>query len=308
MSLARRLYYDLKPVLPAWFRIAVRRRRAAKVLRKASNWPIDVSASQPPANWLGWPPPKQFAFVLTHDVEGLSGLVNCRPLMELEQEFGVRSSFNFVPEGEYSTPPELRAELVTNGFEVGVHDLRHDGKLYRSEKEFLRAAERINKYLREWNAVGFRSGFMHHKLEWLHALDIAYDMSTFDIDPFEPQPDGVHTIFPFWVGCNPRARNSGKEGYCELPYTLPQDFTIFTILREKTIDIWKRKLDWIAVNGGMALLNVHPDYISFSRETRQGQTRNQMGRRRKRKSLNHSNACGVCQNSSITRFGSEESW
>lgn len=34
-------------------------------------------------------------------------------------------------------------------------------------------------------------------------------------------------------------------------------------MREKTIDIWKRKLDWIAKNGGMALINVHPDYMKL---------------------------------------------
>jgi hypothetical protein len=185
--------------------------------------------------------------------------------MELERELGFRSSFNFVPEGDYTTPSELRAELTEKGFEVGVHDLRHDGKLYRSKKEFLHAAERINAYLEEWNAAGFRSGFMHHKLDWLHALKIKYDMSTFDVDPFEPQPDGVHTIFPFWVEDQSRRADGQKRGYWELPYTLPQDFTVFTILGEKSIEIWKRKLDWIAEHGGMALLNVHPDYVSFSR-------------------------------------------
>src|ERR1700746_3430317 len=40
---------------------------------------------------------------------------------------------------------------------------------------------------------------MFHKLDWLHDLDIEYDASTFDTDPFEPQPDGHGTIFPFWV-------------------------------------------------------------------------------------------------------------
>jgi hypothetical protein len=34
-------------------------------------------------------------------------------------------------------------------------------------------------------------------------------------------------------------------------------------MKEKNIDIWKKKLDWIAKNGGMALLNTHPDYMSF---------------------------------------------
>src|SRR5207249_2086915 len=29
------------------------------------------------------------------------------------------------------------------------------------------------------------------------------------------------------------------------------------------IATWRRKLDWIALHGGMALLNVHPDYMSF---------------------------------------------
>ena len=60
-------------------------------------------------------------------------------------------------------------------------------------------AIRINHYLREWNAVGFRSAFMLRNLDWLHQLDIEYDLSTFDTDPFEPQPEGRHTIFPFWV-------------------------------------------------------------------------------------------------------------
>jgi hypothetical protein len=48
-----------------------------------------------------------------------------------------------------------------------------------------------------------------------------------------------------------------------LPYTLPQDFTLFILMREKDTSIWKRKLEWIAEKGGMALLNVHPDYLNF---------------------------------------------
>ncbi len=177
--------------------------------------------------------------------------------MELESSIGFRSSFNFIPEGDYSTPKELRDHLTSNGFEVGVHDLKHDGKLYRSRNAFKAHADRINHYLKEWNAVGFRSGFMHHNLDWLHDLNILYDSSTFDTDPFEPQPEGVHTIFPFW---EPGPRGCG---YIEIPYTLVQDFNLFIILQEKTIDFWKKKLDWIVERGGMALLDVHPDYVNF---------------------------------------------
>ena len=98
---------------------------------------------------------------------------------------------------------------------------------------------------------------MLHNLAWLQDLDIQYDSSTFDTDPFEPQPDGVGTIYPFWV---PSA--NGKSGYVEIPYTLPQDFTLFVLMRQRNIDIWKRKLDWIASKGGMALVLTHPDFIN----------------------------------------------
>ena len=43
--------------------------------------------------------------------------------------------------------------------------------------------------------------------------------------------------------------------------TLPQDFTLFILMKEMSIDIWKYKLDWIAEKGGMVLLNTHPDYM-----------------------------------------------
>ena len=69
--------------------------------------------------------------------------------------------------------------------------------LYRFRRVLQQRASIINAYLKEWGAVGFRSPAMHHNLEWLQDLDIEYDASTFDTDPFEPQPDGVGTIFPF---------------------------------------------------------------------------------------------------------------
>ena len=105
----------------------------------------------------------------------------------------------------------------------------------------------------------------------------SYDMSTFDTDPFEPQPEGRHTIFPSWIprGSNIKGEGSisstssfkvrhSPGGYVELPYTLPQDSTLFLLLGEKTDRIWRKKLDWIAGHGGMVLVNTHPDYMRFS--------------------------------------------
>lgn len=257
--LKRRLYYLVKPYIPWGVRMGLRRRLAASKRRfVADSWPILASAGTAPAGWKGWPGGKRFAFVLTHDVERSKGLGRCRALMELEKRVGFRSSFNFVPEGDYKVSPELRGVLGANGFEVGVHDLHHDGHLYDSREGFLAQARRINQYLKEWNAVGFRSGFMHHNLDWIGDLDLAYDASTFDTDPFEPQPDAAETIFPFRV-----EGRRGRPGYWELPYTLAQDSTVYLLFEEQTIDVWARKLDWVAERGGMALLNTHPDYMAF---------------------------------------------
>jgi hypothetical protein len=252
------VYYKIKPLIPRRLQISLRRRIAARK-RKAfqSTWPINPAAAAAPAGWNGWPEGKRFALILTHDVDTAVGRDKCLPLMELEQRLGFRSCFNFVPE-DYLTPDDLRAGLVGAGFEVGVHGLKHDGKLFASRRIFDESAGRINAYLKKWGAVGFRAPAMHHNLEWIAELNLEYDSSTFDTDPFEPQSDDCATIFPY-VYTHP----STARRYIELPYTLAQDHGLFIILREKTIGIWKEKLDWIVENGGMALLNTHPDYMNF---------------------------------------------
>ena len=273
LSRAVRFYYRLKRFIPKRFRMALRKAHVSRVLASCQDyWPINESAGAKPDGWPGWPKDRLFAFVLTHDVEGVLGVQRTQKLAELEMEFGFRSSFNFVPEGEYRVPSELRGWLTDRGFEVGVHDLHHDGTLYGSKSSFQQSARTINQYIREWGAAGFRSGFMLHNLEWAHDLDVLYEASTFDTDPFEPQPDGAHTIFPFWVAAPGNGNQSDpygsrREGYVELPYTLPQDSTVFIHLGHRSIDLWKRKLEWIASKGGMALVIVHPDYTSFDNHT-----------------------------------------
>ena len=254
-----RYYYYIKPFLSRRLQILIRSAVAnRKRTRHLGTWPIDRSAGTPPKGWQQWPDRKQFALVLTHDVDTFQGHELSRALMQLEMNLGFRSSFNFVA-ASYPVSPELRRELADNGFEVGIHGLEHSRELYESREAFLKHAVKINRYLEEWGAVGFRSPSMYHNLEWLGDLNIKYDASTFDTDPFEPQPDGVGTIFPFFV-----PRRGGGRDYLELPYTLPQDFTLFILLGEKGIGLWKEKLRWIAEQGGMVLLNTHPDYMKFS--------------------------------------------
>ena len=99
--------------------------------------------------------------------------------MSIDEAMGFRSSFNFVPE-RYAVSLELRRELVQRGFEVRVHGLKHDGKLFLSKTKWPEHAARINNYLQEWNASGFVSPSMLRKHDWMHDLSIEYDASSFD--------------------------------------------------------------------------------------------------------------------------------
>lgn len=252
------IFYSIKPLIPRGLQIRIRRAIAAHKFRCKKNvWPIDQRAGDAPQGWAGWPGQRRFALVLNHDVDSVRGHGRCERLAELEKSLGFRSSFFFVPE-DYRVSPALRRRLGEDGFEVGVHGLKHDGKMFLNRRIFRERAQRINSYLREWKACGFSSPSMLRNLEWMLDLNIEYSFSTFDTDLFEPQPEGVRRIFPFWFP----SRN-GRGGYVEIPYTLPQDHTLFVILRENSSRIWKEKLDWIVEKGGMALLNTHPDYMRF---------------------------------------------
>ena len=108
----------------------------------------------------------------------------------------------------------------------------------------------MNRQLRAWGAKGFRSPMTHRRPAWMQGLDVAWDSSFFDTDPYEPIPGGVMSIWPFVMG-----------RFVELPYTLPQDHTLIETLGETSPRLWLQKLDFLAAHHGMALVNVHPDYV-----------------------------------------------
>jgi hypothetical protein len=251
-------FYLIKPFIPRQIQITIRRKIVKKKYEKVKDvWPIQEDAGRKPEDWSGWPDGKKCALVLTHDVETAYGLNKCLDLAEIEKSLELCSSFNIVPE-RYVTPQKLQCQLRDLGFEIGVHDLNHDGRLFSSYKLFNERSQRINYFLKEWNACGFRAGSMYHNLDWIGELEILYDCSTFDTDPFEPQPDGVGTIFPFTV-----KKRFSNGTFVELPYTLPQDFLLFILMENHDIEIWKRKVDWIIEKNGMILVNTHPDYMNF---------------------------------------------
>jgi peptidoglycan/xylan/chitin deacetylase (PgdA/CDA1 family) len=140
-------------------------------------------------------------------------------------------------------------DLKQRGFEIGVHGLKHDSTLFTSQAGFEKQVTKINHYIQDFQADGFRSPYTHRNPEWMQSLDMEYDSSFFDTDPFEPMPGGTMSIWPFTIG-----------RFLELPYTMPQDCTLFNVLGKESTAIWQEKIAFIKKCNGMALMLVHPDY------------------------------------------------
>ena len=88
-------YYLFKPFFPRYFQILLRRARIRIKSKKYSHlWPIDESAGNPPSGWQGWPDGKQFALLITHDVESQRGLEKVKQLAEIDLKYGFKSSFS----------------------------------------------------------------------------------------------------------------------------------------------------------------------------------------------------------------------
>jgi len=260
-------YYFVRPIIPRKIQLLLRSGyREKQVLRTFPAWPIEptivntVRESLRAATRNGevyrmsvWPEAKKFSFVITHDVEWDAGLRIAPSLSEIEQRHGFTSSFNIVPE-RYPIDWSIVEKLRAAGHEIGVHGLKHDGKLFQSYGIFKKRLVKIHQYAKEWGAVGFRSPSTLRSLEWMPELKFEYDSSFFDTDPYEPQPGGCCSIWPYFIG-----------DLLELPMTMPQDHTVFEILGHKDVSLWKQKADWIIEHGGMILINVHPDYMNEER-------------------------------------------
>jgi hypothetical protein len=267
----RGLYYFLRPVLPLTFRRLLQRCVFRSRISSFPAWPADCSVEQIfkslmelairaadgreiPFIWF-WPKGRNCAATMTHDVEEENGAANCEMLMDLDESFGIRASFQLVPEGRYQGVEELITRIRERGFETNIHDLDHDGRLYEHVELFQQRARKINEYARKYGMKGFRAGAMHRNQEWFDMLDFQYDMSIPTVSHLEPQGGGCCTVTPYFVG-----------KVLELPLTTVQDHGLFFILGERSIDLWRHQIEIISGHHGLISFIVHPDYIIRERE------------------------------------------
>ena len=266
-ELLRRAYYVIRPLLS----VSVRRHLQKMYLRgwediNFPDWPVDATVERIHQKFLSlslkaqgvekipfiwfWPEGFSSCAILTHDVEDPSGRDFCTRLMDLDESAGLRSSFQLVPENRYSVSPSFRDSITSRGFEVNVHDLKHDGRLYAEHAEFLRRAKRINNYARQYGAEGFRSGILYRNADWYDAFEFSYDMSIPNVAHLDPQRGGSCTVMPYFIG-----------KIVELPVTCTQDYTLFQILDDYSIDLWKEQIALVREHHGLISFIVHPDYI-----------------------------------------------
>lgn len=267
VSALARIYYVVRPLLPVHVRKYLQKFHFRKWNKlKFPRWPVDCSvdniiaqllslslkasgAERIPFIWF-WPQGAASCAIVTHDVETELGSNFCKTLMDIDDSFGIKASFQVIPEQRYSVTPEFLSSIRNRGFEVVVHDLNHDGHLYRDRKQFLERVAKINSYARTYGADGFRAGSLYRKQLWYGALKFSYDMSIPNVAHLDPQRGGCCTVMPYFLG-----------DILELPVTMTQDYTLFHILDDYSIELWKRQMEIIIDRHGLISFIVHPDYM-----------------------------------------------
>lgn len=258
-------YYLFKNFIPRRVRLRLNS-TAIRVRRRSAfpNWPCESLLLDFWRGWLKqaldsvgandgwhvgfWPDNARCCIVLTHDVESPKGVDRMERIADIEERYGFRSSWN-LPLAQYRIDWATVERVRARGFEIGAHGLAHDGRLFRSEADFAELGPLLERLAREHSMVGFRSPSTLRRAEWIANMAFEYDCTFADSDPYEPQPGGTCSIFPFHLG-----------GLIELPYTLPQDHTLIHLLHRDPLQLWYLKAQWIAAAGGMILTLTHPDY------------------------------------------------
>ena len=265
-------YYSLRPLMPVTLR---------KLLQKAwithrskmqfPNWPVDRTVDRLfeqllllslktqgvkriPFIWF-WPNGATSCAVIGHDVETTLGREFSTKVMDLDDTYGIKSSFSIVPERRYEVPADYLSSIWDRGFEVIIQGLNHDGNLFRDRKEYLASVRKINAYGKQYRAAGFRSPVLYRNQEWFDALQFSYDTSVPNVGHFEAQRGGCCTVMPYFVG-----------DIIELPLTTTQDYALFNYLNMYSIDLWMNQIKLISEQHGLINFIIHPDYITQSRE------------------------------------------
>ncbi len=265
-------YYLMRPLLPVSVRKHLQKRRLNDWQSLSfPGWPVDHTVDslceelllrcmrnqgieKLPFIWF-WPNGAPSCAIMTHDVETSEGRDFCDVVMDMDDAYGIKASFQVIPEARYTVHSSYIEGIVSRGFEVNVHDLNHDCRLFSDRKLFLERSKKINHYRREYKASGFRSAVLYRNQDWYGALDFEYDMSVPSVAHLDPQRGGCCTVMPYFIGDK-----------VELPLTMTQDYSLFHILADYSLNLWNRQMDLVLTRHGLISCIIHPDYVIGKRE------------------------------------------
>jgi hypothetical protein len=265
-SLLAATYYYVRPMLGVTVRKHLQRLRLKGWHRISfPRWPVDSAVDdlfellmvfslqsqnvqRIPFIWF-WPDGAPSAAIMTHDVETARGRDLCGMLMDIDDAYRIKASFEVIPEKRYDVPTAFLNSITSRGFEIAVHDLNHDGRLFKNRRYFTERVAKINAYGRQWGTDGFRSAVLYRQQEWFGDLEFAYDMSVPNVAHLDPQRGGCCTVMPYFIG-----------DLLEIPVTATQDYTLFHILQDYRSDLWKTQIELIMEKHGLLSFIAHPDY------------------------------------------------
>jgi hypothetical protein len=263
----RNAYYFVRPLLHLHVRRQFQRAHLNGWEKIAfPHWPVDTTVeslcekllflsmkaqgvNRAPFVWF-WPDGSEACVTLTHDVEAEAGKNFCDELLDIDESFGMKAAFQLVPEDRYECSASLMDQIRNRGFEVNIQDLNHDGHLFRDREEFLRRVQTINQYGKSYGSRGFRAATLCRNLDWFDQLDFSYDMSVPNVAHLDPQRGGCCTVMPYFIG-----------DILEIPLTTTQDYTLFHLLNDYSMDLWKKQVQLILEKNGLISFIIHPDYI-----------------------------------------------
>jgi glycosyltransferase involved in cell wall biosynthesis len=202
-----------------------------------------------------WPEGAPSCAIMTHDVETSAGRDFSDAVMDMDDAHGIKASFQIVPEARYDVSTSYVEGIWRRGFEVAVQDLNHDGRLFNDRQRFRERSEKINRYGREYRASGFRAAVLYRNQDWYDDLDFEYDMTVPSVAHLDPQRGGCCTVMPYFIGDK-----------VELPVTMTQDYSLFHILKDRSLDLWNCQMDLVMRHHGLISYIIHPDYVIKERE------------------------------------------
>lgn len=272
-KLIRDTYYFFRPALP----LGIRRHLHKWYLSdwqqlRFPRWPVDTTVDTLMRELLRlsliskaikevsfiwfWPDGASACAIMTHDVETSRGVRLSSSMMDMDQSFDIPASFQLVPEKRYAVKQHFLDRIRSRGFEVNVQDLNHDGRLFHDKEEFRTRITKINEYRKLFDARGFRSAVLYRNQEWYNLLEFEYDMSVPNVAHLDPQRGGCCTVMPYFIG-----------KVVELPVTTTQDYSLFQILQDYSLELWRKQVSLILEKNGLIHFIVHPDYIDGPRES-----------------------------------------